>query len=95
MSLIDDHEDIRILVRGFVILTLEILVGVLIEDIVKDVDVTLQGHIGKWEHHSHLQGIRGPPHFVENEGTKHFRENSLQSQVECAVQPHQAVNRFL
>jgi hypothetical protein len=95
VSLVNDHEVLRILVRGFFILTLEILVGVLVEDIVKHVDIPLQGHIGKWEYHGHLQSIRGSPHFIENEGPKHVRGNILQSEVEGAVKPHQAVNRFL
>lgn len=41
VSLVDDHEALRVLVRGFFILALEILVGVLVEDIVKHVDIPL------------------------------------------------------
>ena len=87
MSLVNDHEVLRVLVRGFVILTLEILVGVLVKNIVKHVDIPLQGHIGKWEHHSHLQSISGPPHFVENEGPKHLEGIPYKAKlkVQCSL----------
>ena len=87
LSLVNDHEVLRVLVRGFFILTLEILVRVLVEDIVKHIDIPLQGHIGKWEHHGHLQSISGPPHFVENEGSKNLEEIPYKKKlkVQCSL----------
>jgi hypothetical protein len=88
VSLVNDHEVLLVLVLGLFIRTLEILVGVLIEDIVKHVNIPLQCHIGKREHHGHLQSICGPPHFVENEGPNYFRDKKpykARLNVQCSL----------